>query len=76
MNYKDAISSGQIVCENESLGMIVVWDGNNKFQVFDVWDLNNVMEVDEFTCYTKTLDSAKMAAENYFDELMQEVAAA
>lgn len=76
MNFKEIISYGDIVCENDSLGMVIVWDGKNKFQVFDVWNLDNVLEVDSFTCHTKNLNSAKMAAENYFDELFQEVAAA
>lgn len=73
--YKDVIMNETIVASDDNLGMIVTWNKKTQFRVYDVWDTNNVLDVDDFVSYVDELNSAREVAKDYLMEISEELAA-
>lgn len=75
MTLDEVLRNGKIVAEDEGLGMIVVWNHLNMYTVYDVWDQNNILEVDNFTCHVRDRVMVQQVAKDYLYDLAEEVAA-
>ena len=75
MTLNEALQNGKIVAEDEGLGMIVVWNHRNIYTVYDVWDQNNLLEVDNFSCHARDLVMVRQVAQDYLYDLAEELAA-
>ena len=55
--------------------MIVTWNKKTQFNVYDVWDSHNVLDVDDFIAYVNGFNSAREVAKDYLMEIGEELAA-
>jgi len=73
--YKDVTMNDVVVASDDSLGMIVTWNKKTQFNVYDVWDSHNVLDVDDFIAYVNDFNSAREVAKDYLMEIGEELAA-
>ena len=73
--YKDVTMNDVIVASDDGLGMIVTWNKKTQFNVYDVWDSYNVLDVDDFIAYVDGFNSAREVAKDYLLEIREELAA-
>ena len=73
--YKDVTMNDVVVASDDSLGMIVTWNKKTQFNVYDVWDSHNVLDVDDFIAYVNDFNSAQEVAKDYLMEIGEELAA-
>jgi len=73
--YKDVTMNDVVVASDDSLGMIVTWNKKTQFNVYDVWDSHNVLDVDNFIAYVNGFNSAREVAKDYLMEIGEELAA-
>jgi hypothetical protein len=69
-----AIKGEIVVGSDDFLDQIVVWNGSATFNVYYQWGPDRWECVDCFTAYPTGIESARIAAQDYFDRVYNETA--
>lgn len=69
-----AIKGGFVVGSDDFLDMIVVLNGSSTYNVYYQWGPDKFECIDVFTAYPTGIESARVAAEDYFKRVYEEKA--
>lgn len=75
MNFENVLNDGYVVAADDWLGVVVVWDGKTKFEMFKQRDADTWVCVDYFGATVATASDAKLRARkwlaNTYDKMEQ-----